>query len=219
LRDFVVAMNDRSSRAHTVLILNLTHVRPSRAEGRQAPAGNDAHMASGEIVKSQLLLADLAGCEHISKSKVVGEARKEAASINSGLLVLKKCISALNQEKSHVPFLESKLTMLLKGALGGSSRTFVLVTGSLDEVHGDETVEAMRFGEQCAGVTNSTRIQASSLPAALAAIDKALAVCQQGLDSLAARGKCELAAFKALQAKYAALSRKREDLAGKQCQQ
>ena len=209
------AMNDRSSRAHTVLVLNLTHVRPSSAES-QALTGDNA---GGEIVKSQLLLADLAGCEHINKSKVVGDARKEAASINSGLLVLKKCISALNEEKSHVPFLESKLTMLLKGALGGSSRTFALVTGSLDEVHGDETVEAMRFGEQCAGVTNQTRIQASSLPAALTAIDKALAVCQQGLDSLAARGKCELAAFKALQAKHAALSRKREDLAGKQRQQ
>ena len=80
------------------------------------------------MVKSQLLLADLAGCEHLSKSKARGDAKREAATINSGLLVLKKCISALNQEKSHVPYLESKVTMLLKGALGGSSRTFCLVT-------------------------------------------------------------------------------------------
>ena len=218
------AMNDRSSRAHTVLLLNLTHVRTSNANDdrlRQAAAEEEC-LASrvggdgGEVVKSQLLLADLAGCEHISKSKVSGDARREAASINSGLLVLKKCISALNQEKSHVPFLESKLTMLLKGALGGSSRTFALVTGSLDEMHGDETVEALRFGEQCAGVTNQLRTQASSLPAALAAIDKALAVCQHGLDSLSSRGKSELAAYKALQVKYAALSRKRADLAGRQ---
>jgi hypothetical protein len=89
----------------------------------------------------------VAGCEHISKSKVVGDARREAASINTGLLVLKKCIAALNQERPHVPFLESRLTMLLKGALGGAARTFVLVTGSMDEVHADETVEAMRFGQ------------------------------------------------------------------------
>jgi len=222
------AMNDRSSRAHTVLVLNLTHVRPSRSArpGCVAVAVGDASTAGtradgGEVVvlKSQLLLADLAGCEHINKSKVTGDAKREAASINMGLLVLKKCIAALNQEKSHVPFLESKLTMLLKGALGGSSRTFALVTGSLDEEHGDETVEAMRFGEQCAGVTNTTRTQALSLPAALAAIDKALATCQHGLDSLSSRGKSDLAAYKALQAKHAALSRKREDLADQMCKQ
>jgi hypothetical protein len=56
------AMNDRSSRAHTVLLLNLTHVRPSPADDAGAAC------AGGEIVKSQLLLADLAGCEHINKS-------------------------------------------------------------------------------------------------------------------------------------------------------
>ena len=199
------AMNDRSSRAHTVLILNLTHLRTSTTE---------AYSGKGEVVKSQLLLADLAGCEHITKSKVDGDARREAASINSGLLVLKKCISALNQEKSHVPFLESKLTMLLKGALGGSSRTFVLVTGSLDECHADETVEAMRFGEQCSGVTNQTRSQASSVGKALEAIDKALSVCRAGIDSLSSRGKSHLPAFKALQVKYSDLARKRADVAG-----
>ena len=35
---------------------------------------------------------------------------------------------------------------MLKGVLGGSSHTFCLVTASLDEVHGDETLETMRFG-------------------------------------------------------------------------
>ena len=48
------AMNDRSSRAHSVLVLNLSHVRPSGAEG-------GVGMEGGALVKSQLLLADLAG--------------------------------------------------------------------------------------------------------------------------------------------------------------
>ena len=65
-------------------------------------------------------------------------------------------------------------------------------------------------------MTNKTRAQASSLPAALTAIDKALCECQRGLNSLASRGKCSLPAYKALQAKHAALARKRADLAGKQ---
>ncbi|EKX44543.1 hypothetical protein GUITHDRAFT_46798, partial [Guillardia theta CCMP2712] len=140
------AMNERSSRAHTILVVNLQQNRSKDSAG--------VDRTEQLIIRSQLVLADLAGCEHISKSKVEGSAKREAASINSGLLVLKKCIKALNEERSHVPFLESRLTMLLKGALGGSSRTYVLVTGTLEDSHGDETIEALRFGEHCQNITN-----------------------------------------------------------------
>jgi hypothetical protein len=45
-----------------------------------------------------------------------------------------RCISALVKHKSHVPYYESPLTLMLKDAIGGSSRTHVVVTCSLDEV-------------------------------------------------------------------------------------
>ena len=56
-------------------------------------------------------------------------------------------IGALVEEKGHVPYMESKLTMLLKSAFGGSSRTFAVVTVRPEEEFGDETVHALRFGE------------------------------------------------------------------------
>jgi len=109
--------------------------------------------------------------------------------------------------------LESKLTLLLKGALGGSSRTYTFVTGSMHDMHADQTVDALRFGEHCSNITNQASQIASSREEAVAAIDKALTQCRSDLASLESRGKQSLPAFKMLQAKCAMLARKRDDLA------
>ena len=77
------------------------------------------------LVQSQLHLVDLAGSERVKKSKVTGARMREAVGINSSLLVLGKVISALVKSHSHVPYLESKLTTLLKAAFGGNARTMV----------------------------------------------------------------------------------------------
>jgi hypothetical protein len=73
-----------ASRAHTLVVLHLHHTS-SKFQGR--------------AVKSELHLVDLAGCEQIKKSKVVGQAKREAVGINSSLCVLKKCIRALNEDQ------------------------------------------------------------------------------------------------------------------------
>lgn len=39
--------------------------------------------------------------------------------------------------------------------LGGDSRTVVVVTCSADPQHATETLQALRFGEQCAAVQNN----------------------------------------------------------------
>jgi hypothetical protein len=43
--------------------------------------------------------------------------------------------------RSHVPYLESKLTTLLRAAFGGNSRTYALITGSPDDRHVEETLQ------------------------------------------------------------------------------
>merc|ERR1719487_3178218 len=123
-------MNERSSRAHTVFVLNLTQINNTL----------------GATAKSTLHLVDLAGCEQLKQSKATGQRQREAIGINSSLLVLGKVITALVEGKSHVPYYESALTQLLRPALGGNSRTTVVVTCSSDEVHGDQTLHALRFG-------------------------------------------------------------------------
>lgn len=64
----------------------------------------------------------------------------ETTNINKGLLVLKRCVYALRDATSQankkrrqqlrVPFYDSMLTQLLEPALGGPSRTVILVCAS-----------------------------------------------------------------------------------------
>lgn len=98
-------MNERSSRAHTLVLLTL----------RQEV------VATGRVLTSQLCLVDLGGSEQTKKSGVVGERFNEAVQINLGLLSLKRCITALIEGHGHVPFFESRLTSILKGPLEGKS--------------------------------------------------------------------------------------------------
>ena len=83
-RKAATAMNERSSRAHSLLILRLKQTRGS--------SGGDG---PGATVESQLCLADLGGSEQVKKSKVSGERLSEAININQGLLSLKNCIVSL----------------------------------------------------------------------------------------------------------------------------
>jgi hypothetical protein len=204
-------MNVRSSRAHTIFSLYLTQSRTERG-------------ASGEVVlrrsRSQLQLVDLAGCEQIKKSGATdGQRKAEAVGINSSLLSLGRCITALAESRAHVPFLGSKLTSLLREALAGNSRTTFLVTASLDAVHAEETLSALKMGERCAMIT--TKAQAalgefdtvSSLSAALSAVSDALHECRKAMSALKARGKQTLPSYHKLGVRMRALEQKELELA------
>jgi len=190
------AMNDRSSRAHTVFILHLSQYNNE----------------TGTMVKSQLHLVDLAGCEQLKQSKVVGARKVEAVGINSSLLVLGKCISALVESRSHVPYFESKLTLLLKAAFGGNSRTTAIITGSMDQDHGEQTFQALSFGERCSMITNSAKFAVSSVDGALASIDQALEHCERQMASLEARGKTHLESYAKVKGRYQQMKQKRREL-------
>ena len=190
------AMNGRSSRAHTVFVMHICQ----------------ANETTGTMVRSQLHLVDLAGCEQIKQSKVVGKRKVEAVGINSSLLVLGKCITALVEARSHVPYFESKLTLLLRGAFGGNSRTTAMITGSMDAEHGDQTFQALAFGERCSMITNSAKFSVTSVEAALNSIDEALVRCEKQMRSLEERGKTQLDSYVKVSDRYQSLKQKRLEL-------
>ena len=197
------AMNETSSRAHTVFLVTLTQ-RGGRTGGDEA--------VDESVISSQLALVDLAGCEQLKQSKVVGQRMREAVGINSSLLVLGKCITALSEGKRHVPYQESKLTRMLRGAFGGSSRTTCVIAASPDDAHGENTVQALRFGERCATITNSSRIGAVSAAQALSVVDGALGACEQSMASLESKGRTNLPAYATLRARHASLVMRRQQL-------
>jgi kinesin family protein 5 len=195
-RKAATRMNERSTRAHTLLIFRLIQKAP--------------HMAAP--CESVLVLADLGGSEKLTKSKAneemkgpgaidAGEEEEvarvtwgeyykarerltETSHINQGLLVLKRCISALRSSSGtnksdrktavRVPFYDSKLTQLLEPALGGASHTSVIICASREPEHAEETVQSLRFGESCSLVerTLDTGGVSVAVKAAVAQIDK-----------------------------------------------
>ena len=123
-------MNERSSRAHSLVMATVEQQVGS--EGR---------------VRSQICLADLGGCEKVKRSGARGERLQEAIHINQGLLALKSVISALNQQRSYVPYQDDKMTMLLRRSLSGGAQTCVLLAARPEAEHATETLQALRFGE------------------------------------------------------------------------
>jgi hypothetical protein len=102
---FATAMNDRSSRSHSILSVYV------QGENKVA----------GITTSGKLHMIDLAGSERLSKSLAVGDRLKEAQAINKSLSALGNVIEALQKKSTHVPYRNSKLTFLLEDSLGNIS--------------------------------------------------------------------------------------------------
>jgi Kinesin motor domain len=145
------AMNDRSSRAHSIFAIHL----------------KQTNAAANRTVESTFSLVDLAGSERLNKSKAQGDRLAETKFINYSLHVLGRCINALAANSSHVPYRDSTLTQLLAPALGGNCLTTVLVNCASDAAHIDETLCSLRFGERAGNVVNRTRADSTTVRALL----------------------------------------------------
>ncbi|XP_062331297.1 kinesin-like protein KIF20B isoform X3 [Osmerus eperlanus] len=99
---------------------------------------------------SELSLCDLAGSERCAKTQNRGDRLKEAGNINTSLLILGKCITALrlNQQakfQQHVPFRESKLTHYLQGFFCGRGKACMIVNINQCASMYDETLGVLKF--------------------------------------------------------------------------
>ncbi|CAJ1401240.1 unnamed protein product [Effrenium voratum] len=134
-------MNHRSSRSHTIFTFKV-EVRKSSPEKNS--------MATIQIV-------DLAGRENEQTSECKGERFQELRFINRSLFELANCIHALcDGNREHVPFRNSKLTMLLSDSLTNNSRTTLLATLTPSPGGFDENILTCRFLESTGAVPELT---------------------------------------------------------------
>ncbi|OMO71404.1 hypothetical protein CCACVL1_18234 [Corchorus capsularis] len=129
------ALNNRSSRSHSILTVHVN--------------GKDG---SGNMLRSCLHLVDLAGSERVDKSEVTGDRLKEAQHINKSLSCLGDVITALAQKNSHIPYRNSKLTLLLQDSLGGHAKTLMFAHVSPEGDSFGETISTLKFAQRVSTV-------------------------------------------------------------------
>ncbi|KAL2650794.1 hypothetical protein R1flu_018922 [Riccia fluitans] len=130
------ALNDRSSRSHSVVTVHVHAV----------------DLTTGSRLRGCLHLVDLAGSERVDKSEVTGDRLKEAQHINKSLSALGDVIAALAQRSTHIPYRNSKLTQLLQDSLGGHAKALMVVHMNPDVDSFGETLSTLKFAERVAAV-------------------------------------------------------------------
>jgi chromosome segregation ATPase len=138
-------INEKSSRSHLVIKLNLERIFQSDTKGRMIQA-------------SCLNLVDLAGSERLQESQTTGLRMKESCAINQSLLCLGNVVSRLAEGSSgHIPYRDSKLTRLLQHALGGNSKTAMICTVSpAGGWHLEQTRSTLVFASRAMNISNKT---------------------------------------------------------------
>ncbi|KAG1372552.1 hypothetical protein G6F61_010952 [Rhizopus arrhizus] len=123
--------NDSSSRSHAVLQILLKH------------------KANKKKIHGKLSFIDLAGSERgADRGEADTKTRMEGAEINKSLLALKECIRALDKDKRHTPFRQSKLTQVLKDSFVGHSRTCMVATISPGGSNSEHTLNTLRYADR-----------------------------------------------------------------------
>lgn len=130
-------LNNDSSRSHCLLIFYLNNTK--------------------NLKSSILTFVDLAGSEKVKDSKVQGAMLKEASNINKSLLTLGKVISLLSDKSTmtrHIPYRDSKLTLLLAHAFGGSSKTLLIGCISASTIYIEESLNTLIFCSKAMNIIN-----------------------------------------------------------------
>ncbi|XP_032807376.2 kinesin-like protein KIF9 isoform X1 [Petromyzon marinus] len=132
-------LNKKSSRSHCIFTLYI--------ESRSKTITNSKY------TMSKLNLVDLAGSERLGKATSEGQVEREATYINKSLSFLEQAVIALaDRRREHVPFRQSKLTHVLKDAIGGNCNTVLIanIIGETEQI--EETLSTLRFAARMACV-------------------------------------------------------------------
>ncbi|CAD7931825.1 unnamed protein product [Amoebophrya sp. A120] len=125
-------MNEYSSRSHQIVTIK---------------ADNES-LETGSQYFGKIHLIDLAGSENVGKSGATGQTLKEAQNINKSLSALGDVISSLQNKSGHVPYRNSKLTMMLKDSLGGDAKMLMIVQCSPAQTNVTETLSTLLWRSQ-----------------------------------------------------------------------
>jgi Kinesin motor domain len=130
-------VHEKSSRSHCVTILEV----------------------KTESTIAEMYIVDLAGCERYfsednERFSGPGSAsmERETKTINRSVFAINKVVKACADNNPYIPYRDSKITMILKQAIGGNSSTLIVLCCNSAKLN--ETVFTLRFGQRCQRVNN-----------------------------------------------------------------
>ena len=131
-------MNERSSRSHMIFMMDLTGV----------------HADGTTVTRGGLRLVDLAGSERLDRAGTANDAvrLKETVNINKSLSCLADVFVNLGAKSQHIPYRNSKITMLLQDCLSGDGKALMIVNVSPTQASSGETLCSLRFADQVSQV-------------------------------------------------------------------
>ncbi|KAL2094598.1 hypothetical protein ACEWY4_009317 [Coilia grayii] len=135
--------NEHSSRSHSILTLYIKRTSTGAEEA--------------VVTQGKLCIVDLAGSERVKDGDTTEKLLEETGNINRSLLTLGKCITALVDPKKrngHIPYRDSKLTMLLSDSLGGKGITLMIACVSPAAANLQETMNTLRYSSKAKRIKN-----------------------------------------------------------------
>jgi kinesin family protein 6/9 len=146
-------LNRRSNRSHSIFTVYIA---------QRSKSG-----VSEKVINSKLSIVDLAGSERLKKTMENDAAgapidetlKKESMHINQSLTYLEQCVVALsrkNASAAHVPYRQTKLTNVLKDALGGNCNTLLCACIWGEAAHLEETISTLRLASRMMRVQNES---------------------------------------------------------------
>ncbi|GHP06940.1 hypothetical protein PPROV_000568400 [Pycnococcus provasolii] len=179
------ASNARSSRSHaifkifvarrradgTMLKANLFLVDLAGAESLEKSSPQDAAATPAPLPKTpgrggyyQQMTPRTPGTPSRGMAGLEASGRQaEGRAINLSLLTLKRVVESIGEGKQHIPWRESNLTMLLRDAIGGNSRTSICACVADDSAADvSRSINTLRFAVNaqrviCEPVVNASR--------------------------------------------------------------
>ncbi|KAK8315147.1 hypothetical protein V6Z12_D01G220600 [Gossypium hirsutum] len=140
------AINNRSSRSHRSVSKQCYLVLESDCQIMSMCPKTD-------ITKDcSVSLCSILNSTRWDKSEVTGDRLKEAQHINKSLSCLGDVVTALAQKNSHIPYRNSKLTLLLQDSLGGHAKTLMFAHVSPEEDSFGETLSTLKFARRVSTV-------------------------------------------------------------------
>ncbi|GLJ29703.1 hypothetical protein SUGI_0585830 [Cryptomeria japonica] len=117
-------INERSSRSHCLIIIDVPEVG------------------------GRLVLVDMAGSENVDQAGSVGsEAKMQTGKINQGNTALKRVVESIANGDSHVPYRDSKLTMLLQDSFeDDGAKLLMVLCASSDPQDLHKTIGTLEYG-------------------------------------------------------------------------